>query len=102
MFNQKPKGVGVMIAMEPPRLGTPGKQREQSPHEAAEPPAEEQREEYGAKLLNDMISPLVDLGLSEEDAKATLAQILEAAAKCLKGGGESGDVNESDTEDYPA
>ncbi len=98
----KPKG-------NPPELGVPGKQQQKPSfgkpapaHEAAESPDVEQSEEYGAKLLGDMISPLTAMGVPEEEAKTTLASIFRAAAACLEAkeeAAEPADVQESDEDE---
>ncbi len=54
--------------------------------EAAETPEESGNEEYGAKMLGDMLKPLTDAGLESADAKTLLGKILRGAADCLSGG----------------
>jgi hypothetical protein len=58
------------------------------PPEAGESPADESGEEYGAKLISDMTTPLIAAGLDDMSAKHTLASIFDAMAKCLRGEGE--------------
>lgn len=58
-------------------------------HEDAESPEEEESEESGADLLTSMTKPLVDAGLSDDDARSMLADVLDAACKALRGGKES-------------
>jgi hypothetical protein len=70
-------------------MGAP-KPKDPMAHEAAESPAMEGGEEYGAKLLSDMTAPLIQAGMPEEHAKTTLAGIFDAMAKCLRGEGKSG------------
>jgi|ERR1051326_5181299 hypothetical protein len=96
-FPTQEKKPGLMIAVgvpkEPPRMGAPGSKREPPPpapdDEAAEPPAEEAGEDYGARLLSDLSKPLTDLGMGDEEARSTLADIFTAAARCLRGSNSS-------------
>lgn len=101
------KKPGLMIAVgvpkEPPRMGAPGSRRDPPPapeDEAAEPPAEEAGEsDYSARFLSDMMQPLVDAGMSDDDARSTLADMLSAAAKCLRGGTDAGTVGSTEETD---
>lgn len=63
----------------------------ETPDESAD---EEQDEEYSGDLLTDATKPLIDLGLTEEDAKATLAQIFKAVGKCLERGSSGDDAGD--------
>lgn len=73
--------------------------------EEAESPEYEGQEDLGASMISDMMAPLLEAGMDEATAKSTLAKAFSAASKCLGGGEEAEpaeEVNESDTEDYPA
>jgi hypothetical protein len=90
------KAPGLIVAIGskggPPPLDTPGK-RAMAPtaeHEASETPEYETREETGANLIEEMLKPIVDAGADEDHAKAILAEMFAAAAKCLRGEGETG------------
>lgn len=54
-------------------------------HEAAETPEYEAQEGMGG-MMSDMMAPLRDLGVSDADAKAVLAKMFTAMAKCMGGG----------------
>lgn len=80
-----------------------GKPAPDPAEEEAEPAAEEGDEQYGAKLITDMTAPLLAAGMDAATAKSTLADMFRAMADCLSGEGDAApDVNESDTENYPA
>ncbi len=68
-----------------PKIPKPKSPMDMAAHEAAEPPAQESDETYGAKFVNDMIGPLVSAGMDEATAKKTLAAQLRAGADCLDG-----------------
>lgn len=93
--------IGIKPSSGPPPLKAPGSkygdddsmQDDAAPsqeHESMESPTEEMHEDQGGDLLTDAMKPLTELGLQEDHAKDVLAQIFEAAAKCLKGGGAPG------------
>lgn len=54
-----------------------------APHSSAETP--------GADILSDAMAPLTDLGLSPEEAKATLGKMFTAIAKCFAGNEPQGE-----------
>lgn len=79
----KPKGPGPDLGAPDPLEGKPD-----AAEEAAESPDEEKSEEGGGDLLGAMTKPLVDAGLSDEDAKSMLSSIFDALCAKLKGGSE--------------
>lgn len=98
----KGKGIGLMIAVgkdaPPPRYKGRDEQEKPEPEKSPTPtpdpapapkpsPAPEPTSEYAEKLLSDMTAPLIQAGLEDGDAKEMLAQIFEAAATCLRSGG---------------
>jgi hypothetical protein len=99
-FGKKKPGVTVAIGIGKPKvgdLGTPDPLEKalgsakgpSAAHEAAETPEYEEQEETGAGMIDAMTQPLVDAGLSGEDAKSLLADIFDAVCKSLRGGKES-------------
>src|SRR5262245_50362318 len=58
-------------------------------HEAAEAPAEEGAEDYGARLVSDIEAVGQKHGMEPEAARMVLGDMLAAVAKCLRG--ESGE-----------
>lgn len=97
MFPPKKKpGLAVGIMIGKPKPGSdldspdPVEGKAAPAHEAAEPPAHEQQEEYGAKLVQDIESAGEKYGLDAETSHAVAADFFDAVAKCLRGGsGES-------------
>jgi hypothetical protein len=63
----------------------------------------EMSEDYGSKLLADIEAAGEEHGLDAETSRKVAGSMFSAAAKCLMGEQEPvEEVNESDTEDYPA
>lgn len=112
-MSPKPKGgVGVMIALGKPGMGTPPRYKtpgsdagpppkpkaaaldiEESPaHEAGETPDVEAGEDYGAKLTADIDSVFADAGIDKDQGRQIASKLFSAVAKCLSGdsGGGAG------------
>lgn len=110
MFPKKKKpGLDVMIAVgkpkKPAELSDPDPLDEKPPkpaHEEAETPEYEENEQYGAKLIADLEAAGEEHGLDKATTRKVAASFFGAMAKCLGGEEEAEEVNESDTEDYPA
>lgn len=93
---KKPSKPGVTVAIGGGKpkgddLGAPDDPFGKKPdaHEAAETPEYEEQEETGADLLSAMTKPMIDAGLSDDDARTLLADVLDAACDSLRGGKES-------------
>lgn len=100
----KKPDLAVMIAAGPKKPEPPPPAPD---GEAAEPPAIEGQEEYGARLMQDIEDAGASVGIHDPaKARAAASAFLGAIAKCLSEGGAAPeppmDVNESDTENYPA
>lgn len=112
-MSPKPKGVGTMIALgksgaPPPRYKTPDSEpaapepkTPPKPPMAAtpepQPPAQDEGEDYGAKLTADIDAVFEGAGMDKEQGRQIAAQLFSAVAKCL--GGESEPAAEPQMDD---
>jgi hypothetical protein len=109
MFGKpKAKGLDVMTAVgkkPKPDLSDPDSLDEKpmpKMAEEAETPEHEGAEEYGAKMMADLEAAGEANGLDAATTRKVAASFFGAMAKCLGGEEPAEEVNESDTEDYPA
>lgn len=114
MMQQKPKGVGVMIAFGKPKEGPPPLRRMDQEDEPPARPRETPREtpvdasqEQGESAM-DFGAMGEKFGLDAESAKAFAYDVLEACMKMTGGGRheeaepQPEEYNESETENYSA
>ncbi len=90
MAGKKP-GVDLMVAVGVPKNGPakpPMDAEESQAHEAAESPAQEGAEDYGAKLMSDLEAVGAEYGASPEMSREIAAKMFRAMADCLSGGGQ--------------
>lgn len=64
--------------------------------EAAESPAEESSEDYGAKLVADIETAGKSLGMDAATSRQAAGAFFKAAADCLGGGSDEGDTGQED------
>jgi hypothetical protein len=87
---KKPEAGAPKPKSAPPDLSGPGPldAPPPGPEETApdpDPAGESGEESPGVDLMSDAIKPLMDLGLSDADAKDTLAGMFESMARCIRG-----------------
>lgn len=76
-----------------------------APHEADESQGDEQQEEYGKKLLDDIDNVGQEYGMDSATTREFTASLFEAVVKCLRGesgGGEEGSGESQGEDDYGA
>jgi len=83
----KPKGNDLDAPSPVDRAAkTPPKPQAQPQPEAAEPPAQEATEDYGAKIMADVEAAGQRLGLDASASRSFAADVLASLSACLRGG----------------